>query len=256
MHKSFSPLLGFGETIVVPDFVACGLGGCKAGFIYSATGATQCTCLAKYNELKKFIACLEAAHVPSAYWNSTFQTFNQLTPVHAAAVGVISKYLQGIDAMASEGYGLCIRGPALSGKTHLAIAILREVMAHRPLLKPLFVRAADVIDLIFSGHKTGDRASLEELHTCPFLVLDGVRKNLFITTSGHEPRRLEAIAIFLEKRNGNGYPTIVTTDAVTDQDMSYSLGEIHPQLYKMAIVQLDGNYYEQAQAMITRRLNG
>ena len=108
--------------------------------------------------------------------------------------------------LAKPGDGLFVVGPAGTGKTHLACAIVRWRWEHGR--RAIFQRAAEFFATIRESYdqSTSERAVMEPLLTASMLVLDDLGSG---SMSDHERR----FALELLDRRGNSLlPTVVTSN--------------------------------------------
>lgn len=71
---------------------------------------------------------LERAGIPLRYQRCEFGNFDELSPLHARAKGICSRFCEEYPLVE---YGLLLQGPCGTGKTHLAVATLRRVIEEK-----------------------------------------------------------------------------------------------------------------------------
>ena len=77
-------------------------------------------------------AFLDACRIPPRYENCTLANFDPVSPAHKAALEKAMQYCNGYPFLGkSEGLGLLLTGTNGVGKTHLAVAVLRELVLTR-----------------------------------------------------------------------------------------------------------------------------
>jgi DNA replication protein DnaC len=107
---------------------------------------------------------------------------------------------------ASDGSWLALAGRRGSGKTHLAAAVLLDVIERGKA--GLFLPVAEALDGLREGNRDGTyQAKMERLKTCPCLVLDDLGKERD-TEAG-----LEYLAQIIDHRYRYERQTIITTNA-------------------------------------------
>jgi DNA replication protein DnaC len=76
---------------------------------------------------------LAAARIPPRYEHCTFETFQPKTDALLEALRKCRKYVAGYPYLGptDEGLGLLFTGPSGVGKTHLAVAVLQELMSEK-----------------------------------------------------------------------------------------------------------------------------
>ena len=74
-------------------------------------------------------AFLDACRIPPRYESCTLANFDPVTPQHTAALEKAMQYCTGFPFLGkSEGLGLLLTGTNGVGKTHLSVAVLRELV--------------------------------------------------------------------------------------------------------------------------------
>jgi DNA replication protein DnaC len=77
-------------------------------------------------------ALLAACRIPPRYEGCSFGNFSPVTTSHAMALEKAVRYCQGYPYLdIDEGLGLLITGNNGVGKTHLAVAVLKDLVAHK-----------------------------------------------------------------------------------------------------------------------------
>jgi DNA replication protein DnaC len=76
---------------------------------------------------------LDAAHIPPRYEHCTFANFEPFTAPLMEALKKCERYCEGYPYVGptDEGLGLLFTGPSGVGKTHLAVAVLQELVTHK-----------------------------------------------------------------------------------------------------------------------------
>lgn len=83
--------------------------------------AKRCTCF----EARKVSILLEKANIPKRYKNCTFENFDIHNPSHGKVVKICRKFVSNYPA---QDVGLLFQGPCGVGKTHLAVALIQELV--------------------------------------------------------------------------------------------------------------------------------
>ena len=195
------------EPIGDPNCPSCG----GAGWVRVADGgagsARPCDCRAA----RLGVALLEAAGIPPRYRDCTIQGFRTHTPKLLEARAMVKRYLDefvGLDGRFAE-TGLVFVGPPGTGKTHLAAAVLAELI-RRLRLRGRFV---DFTSLVHRIQSTFDPASPESKHD----VLDPVieAQLLVLDELGAQkptPFVVDTLYLVLNTRYTRKLPTLFTTN--------------------------------------------
>jgi len=112
--------------------------------------------------------------LPPRYAGASFDCFEVLTPVHAAAVRHMRGYATRLSLSGRCSENLVLLGPPGTGKTHLACALAREVAATRGVV---YARMLDVVDAL-RRDRFGDApmTEMDALVNVDLLILDEVGK--------------------------------------------------------------------------------
>ena len=140
-------------------------------------------------------------NIGSKYWDVSLSKIKETT--HKA---VVSRYALKIEYVRSKGIGLYLCGDNRSGKTSIAVAILKE--ARRQKYTCYFITAVELRDAYYD--KTMFEEDVTVIQRCigvDFLVIDDFGKEL--TKSQHGERKLEDL---IRQRCNNLRPTILTTN--------------------------------------------
>jgi len=112
------------------------------------------------------------ARIPERYRGCSLANYNGVTESQRAAKALARRYVESYPAVSA---GLLIFGPVGVGKTHLAAAILAELVDARGA-RGLFVDFTDLFDRIQASYARGNDESTEEilgpLRDVEVLVLD------------------------------------------------------------------------------------
>jgi DNA replication protein DnaC len=181
----------------------CGGTGWRAETHGGADFAEPCSCAAERRRQQR----LADASVPLHYADCTLESFKPLKNVSlASAKKIAQSFVKDYPAVTS---GLLFIGPPGVGKTHLAVAILKEVI--RKTVAPcLFYDYRDILKQIQETYnpasQTSEMSLLEPVLTCPLLVLDelGARR---VTDWMHD-----TMFYILNQRYSNKRITIMTSN--------------------------------------------
>ncbi len=174
------------------------------------TIARRCTC---YFE-KRNISLLEKAHIPRRYKNCSLDNFeiHKNNPSHKDALKISKQFVKNFPA---QDIGLIFIGPCGVGKTHLAVAIINELIR----TKKAFCHFCDFRELIRSIQNTytaNSRVSesdvLKPVFDSQVLVMDelGAKR----TTAWVE----DTVFYIINKRYNNKKLTIFTSNYLDQED--------------------------------------
>lgn len=99
-----------------------------SGYVLTERGAVPCACLREI-ELQR---AWKLARVPKKFLGKTLDSFVARTPAHKLIVRSAASFIQTFHGHTGEDHpakGLWMQGREGTGKTHIAIAILKEVIA-------------------------------------------------------------------------------------------------------------------------------
>jgi DNA replication protein DnaC len=151
------------------------------------TVARRCSCFRE----KQIQLLLEKAGIPKRYQNCSFNNFEIHNDSHRDALRISRQFVKNYPV---QDIGLLFIGPCGVGKTHLAVAILRELIEKKGVPCAFF----DFRDLIRDIQSTYDPEAdmttsevLEPVLTTPVIVLDelglkgplpGLRRRFFTSS--------------------------------------------------------------------------
>lgn len=149
-------------------------------------------------------------NIGRAYWDKTLKNFRD--SLDGTIVTVVENYCRNIDEMIKTGSGLLIGGDLGSGKTSLAIIVMKE--ATRCGYTTYFITHAEMRDLQFTdrvfGRESDGITVRARVRDAQLLVIDGL-DDAFFTDKVFGPVHLERL---VRHRNAHQLVTLVTTRAI------------------------------------------
>lgn len=140
------------------------------GFLATEDGARVVPCGCRQGDVAQ--ARLNAARIPERYRSCCLTNFNDVTPSHIVAKALARRYVNEYPAVDE---GLLIVGPSGVGKTHLAVAILAELIDTKGT-RGIFCNVAELLDRIQATFSRANEDTADEVLTpyreTQFLVLD------------------------------------------------------------------------------------
>lgn len=129
--------------------------------------------LAAEKERKRLETALGRACIPADFRDKTFDTFIADTPELKAALDLAKRFVSGWQKAREGGYGLLFYGNPGTGKSHLAISILKALL---PQVTGLYTRVPDMIGYIRAQWRpdgeTSSYAAIRRYVDLDLLVLD------------------------------------------------------------------------------------
>lgn len=148
--------------------------------------------------------------MPLEYQTKDFSTFIQETDSQKAAFKLARRFVKGWEKAKAGGYGLLFLGSCGTGKTHLACAIMIELLKEYAFSYPRYYKASEIFLAVRStyqaGASTNEEETLKFFSSIQLLVIDevGVQKG-----SEAEKRILFSI---LDNRVTSNKPTILMSN--------------------------------------------
>ena len=96
-------------------------------------------------ERRRMEEALGRACIPADFKNKSFDTFIADTPELEKALGLAKRFVAGWDKVREGGYGLLFYGNPRTGKSHLAISIIKALL---PGAAALYTRVPDMVGYI------------------------------------------------------------------------------------------------------------
>jgi DNA replication protein DnaC len=141
------------------------------GLVPTATGSIECDCQTQ----ARTAARLKRAHIPRGFENSSFFNF-QKTAETARAIGTAWKFCEEfIPGNCGRIRGLLFSGSVGAGKTHLAVATLRQLIGSKGI-DGYFVDVHELLDRLRSSYDTDNSDTqagiLRPIMTADLVVID------------------------------------------------------------------------------------
>lgn len=153
---------------------------------------------------------IKETRMPLEYQTKDFSTFIQETDSQKAAFKLARRFVKGWEKAKAGGYGLLFLGSCGTGKTHLACAIMIELLKEYAFSYPRYYKASEIFSSVRSTYQAGSTTNEEEtlkfFSSIQLLVIDevGVQKG-----SEAEKRILFSI---LDNRVTSNKPTILMSN--------------------------------------------
>lgn len=153
---------------------------------------------------------IKETRMPLEYQTKDFSTFFQDTDGQREAFNLAERFVNGWKKAKAGGYGLLFLGGCGTGKTHLACAIMLELMERYLFVYPKYYKASEIFSAVRSTYQIGVMTNEEEMlkffSSIQLLVIDevGVQKG-----SEAEKRILFSI---LDNRVTSNKPSILLSN--------------------------------------------
>ena len=100
--------------------------------------------------------------MPLEYQTKDFSTFIQETDSQKAAFKLARRFVKGWEKAKAGGYGLLFLGSCGTGKTHLACAIMIELLKEYAFSYPRYYKASEIFSAVRSTYQAGASTNEEE----------------------------------------------------------------------------------------------
>ena len=178
------------------------------GFILSDLGATPCECRKHQLVAQR----LTQARIPRKFLNKTLDSFRARDKMRKEVLSSARAYIKGFH-LREEMKGLRIFGVVGSGKSHIAVAILKEVI--KKGYTGLYFNVPELLQKIRESYSSesdeGEAGILDMVSETDLLVLDDLGAD---AASGWVRDRLY---LLINRRYETNKPTIVTTSSDLEQ---------------------------------------
>jgi DNA replication protein DnaC len=196
--------------------------GCPECSKQSIAAHEAARALAQPEELRRLQAqaMLEAAGVPRRLQAATLKTYVSETESQQAAHKLVCDYAKNLSEKLDSGDGLIMMGNMGTGKTHLAVGLIRVATRTHSVLSR-YVTAPALFSRVrasYSGNGETEADILAEYANTPLLVLDeiGVGKG--------SDNEMNLIYALLGRRYDECRPTVIVTNLMSE-DLKAWLGE-------------------------------
>lgn len=153
---------------------------------------------------------IKETRMPLEYQTKDFSTFFQDTESQREAFNMAERFVNGWEKAKAGGYGLLFLGGCGTGKTHLACAIMLELLDKYACFYPRYYKVSEIFSAVRNtwqpGATTNEEETIKFFSSIQLLVIDevGVQKG-----SESEKRILFSI---LDNRVTSKKPTILMTN--------------------------------------------
>ena len=186
---------------------------CKdTGFIKTEEGRVKlCECRFRERDINKLL------RIPKRFWNASFSNYIPETPSQSTALLKAKQFVYTFNP--EEGRGITFVGNPGVGKTHLAVAILKEIY-NLKRVRGIFFDTKDLIyriKILMDERK--DLKLINYIVNHPLLVLDDLGSERL-----SEWQR-ELLSYIITQRYNNMKSTIITTNYRLEEKINGKLGQ-------------------------------
>jgi len=157
---------------------------------------------------------LTDANIPPQYRRCDLDNFNTFNDSHVHAVSLARSFAEGFPVVEK---GLMFLGPSGLGKTHLAVAIVKLVIARsgaKALFRPMGSLLRQIRDTYNPVMRSSERQVIQPIMEAELLVLDDLGRER--PTDWVE----ETLTLIIDTRYNERRPTIITTNYALLDDSS------------------------------------
>jgi DNA replication protein DnaC len=201
-------------TATLPEKKTCPFKQCD-GSGYLITGDfkyKQCECTHKKREQILIEELFNAARVPRRFRNKNFDNFEQ--KLQPKALQVCKRYTEQFESISSQGKnGLFLFGPSGTGKSHLAFAILNNVLGQVSVVAGVVPELLDLLrpksaktEAEAKQRNTEAEKRLELLKDAELIILDD------LGAERSSPWVMEKLFLIINARYIEQLPTVITSN--------------------------------------------
>lgn len=171
---------------------------CKGtGFIEKDGVLVLCSCRYESADIQKYL------NIPPRFLNAEFENYIPISPSQKLALEVCIHYVHTFDQR--EGKGLTFVGPSQMGKTHLAVAVLKNIYKLRKI-RGFFFDTKDLLYRLQSYSNDKYYKLMSFLLDVPLLILDDLGSERL------SDWRIEVLSHIITHRYNFLKSTLITTN--------------------------------------------
>jgi len=182
------------------------------GFVKTEGGKVKlCECRFKEKDVNRLL------RIPKRFWNASLYNYIPETPSQHMALLKSKQFVYTFNP--EEGKGLTFVGNPGVGKTHLAVAILKEIYNYKRI-RGVFFDTKDLIYTIkFLMDEKKDFKLINHIINLPLVVLDDLGSERL------SDWQRELLSYIITQRYNNMKSTIITTNYKLEEKLNGSLGQ-------------------------------